>query len=811
MTAANHRLLITFADGEQRHFTADELPVTIGGGAESDIRLHGVSGSLQIGLLDNSFFIQPGRETRSLRIDGELVTGSRWIKNGATIALDIARFNCSLGDEQLGLEISGVVTGGDTAPPDLEELARDAADVDDLAIAPVAFRPLGEQKPATLRSKPSRSTLAVGSAFALLAVMGWFAFTAKSVELIVEPVPETVGLPGTLMKLRMGERLLLSSGSHRIVAELAGYYPLDTEINVGLSPDQTIRVEMIRLPGLVTLTTEPDVAAEVRLDGARLGTTPLTDAEITTGRHQIEFVAERFLAEVRELDVIGGGERQRLAAELTPNWAPITVTSEPSGAEILVDGTVAGATPLVLELSAGERLLEVRLRGYNAWADVVSVFADQPQTLPPVELTAADGRVELITEPASAAVSVNGEYRGHTPLTLRLAPERQHRMTLTKPGYDSIEQELSVAADSDRTLTLPMTARTGTVQIRSDPAAAEIWVDGERRGVTPAELTLPALSHQIDIRLAGFAEQVREVTPRPGFPQILDVTLEELNTTTGSGYEKQVRTGLGQVLTLIPSGDFTMGSSRREQGRRSNEILRAVSISEAFYLGAREVSNAEFRAFRTDHDAGLFADVSLNEDDQPAVRVTWDEIAEFMNWLSIEDGFQPVYEQVNGVWAAVRPLRNGYRLPTEAEWAWAARFAGQEASLTFPWGDMWPPPDRSGNFADVSAAALLPTILVTYNDSFDVAAPPGSFPPNAVGLYDLGGNVAEWVLDYWEIGSPQTETVAVDPLGPERGRFHVFRGSSWRSATLTDLRFAYRNYSGDSREDIGFRIARNLE
>ena len=131
--------------------------------------------------------------------------------------------------------------------------------------------------------------------------------------------------------------------------------------------------------------------------------------------------------------------------------------------------------------------------------------------------------------------------------------------------------------------------------------------------------------------------------------------------------------------------------------------------------------------------------------------------------------------------------------------------------MTYPWGSTLPPPDRSGNFADVSAATLLPSTLVIYNDSFPVSAPPGNFPPNAVGLYDLGGNVAEWVLDFWAIGSPQTDTVAIDPLGPEQGRFHVIRGSSWRSVTVTELRFAYRNYSADSREDIGFRIARNLE
>ena len=811
MNATDNWVVRTSAGGEEQSFAADELPLSIGGGAENSVCLHGVSGSLQIGELDGAFFIQPGRDTRSLRVEGEPVTGSRWIKAGETIALDTARLSCSLDGGKLLLQISGVVTGGDTAPPDLEELAREASDLDEVEIAPIAFQRLGEQKTRRTSAAPSRKTLVIGGAFAVLAALAWFAFTAKSVELIVVPEPESVGLPGTLLKIRMGERLLLSAGGHRVVAELTGYYPLDTEIDVSLSPDQTIQLEMVRLPGLVTLTTEPEAAAEVRVDGEPLGTTPLVDAEITTGRHQIEFVAERYLTEVRELDVIGGGERQRFPVELTPNWAPITVETDPPGAAVFVDGSESGSTPLVVELSAGERIFEVRLGGYNPWADVVSVLADQPQTLPLISLTEADGRVVLRSEPDGAAVSVNGEYRGQTPLELSLPPRLEHQLVLTKPGYDSIAQALSVRADTDRTLTLPMTARMGLVEVRSDPLGAEIWVDGEQHGVTPSELTLSALSHEIEIRLEGFAEQASEVTPRPGFPHLIDATLEELDTSTGSGFLKQVETSLGQELVLIRPGEFMMGSSRREQGRRSNEVLRSVGISEAFYLGVREVSNADFREFRPDYDSGSFGNASLNEDDQPVVRVTWGEVAEYLNWLSIRDGFQPVYEQIDGGWSVVRPLRNGYRLPTEAEWAWAARFAEREQTLTYPWGNIMPPPDRSGNFADVSAATLLRNNLITYNDSFEVTAPSGSFAPNAVGVFDLGGNVAEWVLDFWEIGSPQTEVVTVDPLGPEQGRFHVIRGSSWRSYMIADLRLASRGFSANNREDIGFRIARNLE
>ncbi len=796
---------------QERRFTQQTLPITIGAESNADVRLQDVAGSVQIGELDGTFFIQPGRDTRNVRIDGELVRGSRRLHGGETVALDSARLVCRVDGGRLSLTIEGHVTGGDTAPPDLDELARESEDIGALEIKPIAFRPQTDDAADVPSTRTRAATIGVGSAFAVLAVLGWFAFTAKSVEITVTPAPTEMNLPDTLFKLQLTDRYLLRSGSHRVSATLPGYYPLDTQIDVGLSADQTFELELVRLPGLITLTTIPDVGAEVRVDGEPLGVTPITDAEIRPGAHRLEFVADRFLAEVRELDVAGGGERQSLDVALTPNWAPVSVASRPAGAELLVDGTVMGVTPLDVEITAGQHDFELRLRGYNAWRDSISVLADQPQVLNPVELTQADGRIELVTDPEGAAVSVNGEFRGQTPLTLRLDPGRQHSLNLTKPGYESISQTLSVEADSGRRLSLSLEAQIGVIDVISEPVGAQIIVDGVVAGATPQQLSLTALPHDLEVRLDGYAIQTRAVTPRPGFPQEWRVELEQLNALTGSGYARTVETSLGQELRLILPGEFTMGSSRREQGRRTNEVLRPVQISEAFYLGRTEVTNAEFRAFAADHDSGRFSGQSLNDDDQPVVRVAWEDIAQYLNWLSIRDGFQPVYAETNGVWAAVRPLRSGYRLPTEAEWAWAARFAEQEQPLVYPWGMEFDPPDRHGNYADIAAAELLPVALVTYNDDFAVSAPPGSFEQNAVGIFDLGGNVAEWVQDYYEIGSSASTQVLVDPLGPADGRAHVIRGSSWRSATLPDLRVASRNYSTDAREDVGFRIARNLE
>ena len=787
------------------------MPVSLGPAHDADVVLAGVPGSIQIGRFKDAFFVQSGRGARNLRVGGEPLTGTRELQDGDIIAFDRARLTCRVGEGTLALRIDWIVTAGDTAPPDLEEVARDRgrSRASDVAITPISFKPGAASKVAE-RHGPSRMTIFISTGFALLAGIAWFAFTAKSVALDIEPTPASVSLPSTLFKLKVGDRFLLRPGSHRVAAELPGYYPLDEEIDVGRLADQTIALTLTKLPGVVTLTTEPEVGAEVLLDGVAIGTTPLVDVEIAPGVHQLELTAPRYLAAARELDVAGGGEHQAVAVALTPDWAVVSLNTTPPGATVLVDGMEAGITPAAVEIMSGERDIEVRLAGYNAWTSKVLVEADRPQQLPDVTLTQADGRLEVASNPSEATVNVDGEFRGRTPLSIRLSPGRTHRLALTKPGYETATQELSVAADSGRRLQIDLTPQYGDIEITSTPPA-DVWVDGERRGSTPLKLALTSVGHAIEVRAEGFASERAELTPRPGFPQKLDVTLTRLDQVSGGGFASQLRTSERQELKLVPAGQFTMGSSRREVGRRSNEPLRPVRITRAFYLGAREVTNAELRAFRPEHDSGAFEGESLNGDEQPAVNVSWDDAAEYLNWLSVKDGLQPVYEEQPGGWAPVLPLRNGYRLPTDAEWEWAARFAGQTAGLLYPWGTALPPPDRSGNYADVSATQKLRTVMVTYDDGFVVSAPAGSYDPNGYGIYDLGGNVAEWVQDFYSPDVLETTERVDDPLGPDSGQLHVVRGASWRSATVTDLRLAARGSGLDGREDLGFRIARNLQ
>src|SRR5690606_27568145 len=118
------------------------------------------------------------------------------------------------------------------------------------------------------------------------------------------------------------------------------------------------------------------------------------------------------------------------------------------------------------------------------------------------------------------------------------------------------------------------------------------------------------------------------------------------------------------------------------------------------------------------------------------------------------------------------------------------------------WGGRYPPTERSGNYADRAAKDVVDQVLADYDDGFAVAAPVASFSANQHGLYDLDGNVAEWVHDYYD-AAPLAQP-ATDPLGPATGAEHVIKGASWAQSSITTLRLSYRDAGQAARHDVGF-------
>jgi formylglycine-generating enzyme required for sulfatase activity len=657
----------------------------------------------------------------------------------------------------------------------------------------------------------------IGLVFLCLIGAAWFVFTAGQVVVDITPAPDRVSVAGGIFSPRMGGYYLLRPGRYSLHAEKTGYRALEAWFQVTDSKSQTLHYTLKKLPGRLTVIArrkaQPDMVvtgAVVYVDGIAIGTTPILSAPVEAGRRQIRVLAENYKAVEMVLDVKGMGEAQTLEAALVPGWAAVTVRSIPDGAAVHVDGQAKGKTPLEINLPEGVYDLRLSAARYKTVTMQLAVTANRPKVLETIRLVPQDGTLSLHTTPNGATVTVDGTYVGQTPITLPLVPDRKHVVRLSKAGYEQAAQTLKLASAEEKTMKVTLTPKTGIVHLSVAPADAALYIDGARRETIPDRLELIAVEHDLEVKKEGYIPHRIRITPRPGFPQELTVVLKPVSSriktlppviTAADGYE----------LRLVHPKPYRMGSSRREQGRRSNESLRRIVLKRPFYMGAREVTNKQLRAFLTRHDAGAFSTQSLNQNAQPAVRVTWKQAVQFCNWLSRKEGLEPVYTITGNTVAEADPMGTGYRLPTEAEWEYCARFRNKGALLKYPWGDRFPPENRTVNIADESAKDLLAEILASYDDGFPVTAPPGSFGANDLGLYDLGGNVSEWCHDYYAIYPYSAEKRFTDPSGPKQGVHHVVRGSSWRHAGISVLRAAYRGYSNTERPDLGFRICRYAE
>ncbi|MEK9655260.1 MAG: SUMF1/EgtB/PvdO family nonheme iron enzyme [Halieaceae bacterium] len=672
------------------------------------------------------------------------------------------------------------------------------------------FEPLSEA--VVTRAWVSPAQIALGSAAVVVAALLFFLFTARSLTLNIEAEAETeISLSG--LHWSFGDRLLVRSGNYDLTVTAEGYHPYQQVITVTDADTQQLDVRLAPLPGSVEITTVP-VGAALTLDDLPLGVTPSDPLLLEAGTYILGATLPRYQAWQGRVEVAGRNQSQRIDIALVPDWAQIRFTSIPESVVASVDGQPADMTPEGISVLSGEHELTLSAPGFVPATVPLSVVAGVHQDLGTISLAPADATLTLTTDPPGAGVTADGTFSGLTPLTLALSPGTPHTLHISRAGYQtqSVSVTLSRGQQASRALTL--VPELGEVRFAITPAEAELFIDGKKIGTGSQTLSLPAVPQRVEVRLAGYAGFDARVLPKPGLPQQITVALLTEAAARKAAMSPTITTPLGQTLVLVdPSietqNPFTMGASRRDPGRRANEVEHQVELKRAFYLATLETTNAQFRQFEASHDSGSIESYSLDRDHQPVAGISWQQAASFCNWLSRREGLPPFYRENQGVIVGFNPSSTGYRLPSEAEWAFAARVEG-ERLRRFAWGDDFPPAQVVTNVADNTSALVTGRILNGYTDQFVVSAPVGSFPPNHRGLHDMGGNVAEWVHDGYQIPSANAE-LAIDPLGMQRGDNYTIRGGSWALSRLSELRLTFRDYGERGRDDLGFRIARYAE
>ena len=662
------------------------------------------------------------------------------------------------------------------------------------------------------RLKPRHLGLIVASL--CLAIFTWHLFTAKAISVTFTPEAKQTHLSGWLT-FALGERYLVRPGPLTVTAQAEGHFPLEQIVTVTSESDQDFEFVFDRLPGQLEVNTEPKNAS-VSIDGKVVGTAPIVIEDVSAGNHTLTLTAPKYVPFTERIKIEGMAQTQRITKVLEPAWAFVSVSSQPSGGQLMVDGTAIGTLPLRTELEEGKRELQVNLAGYESKALTITVTRNIAMVLEPIVLQPAKAIVNLNSEPAGALVANDEGYLGTTPLRHAISPNTPTRFNLTKAGYEPASRTIALDPAESANLTVNLQPRLGAIQLQIMPASARVKIDNEILPLGITEVSLPTRPHRFEVSLEGYATEVKTLTPDPLLTQTLAIALLTKDEAKIQAIPEVVTSRIDYSLQRILPATIELGADRRDRGGRSNEIPRTVTLTAPYYLGVTEVTNGQYQQFDSSHNPGVLGRMLLTEKQRPVVGISWQQAIEFCNWLSDLDGLPRAYERKGEHFELISPRTHGYRLPTEAEWARAGRYAGVSAGGTgqldqaprFPWGDSLPPSDASVNLADSSATGFAPTLVADYSDGFRGPSPVAHFSANQLGIYDLAGNVSEWMHDrYSTARSPAT---AIDWMGPDTGSVYVIRGSSFLSGSYSELRWAYRDSGSDGRQDLGFRLARDI-
>ena len=534
---------------------------------------------------------------------------------------------------------------------------------------------------------------------------------------------------------------------------------------------------LIRGSATIRVDSTPP-GATVVLNGDERGVTPVEIPGVPPGEALLHLRHPHHDAMLARLRV-ERGETKTHHASFPPAFGALEVVTNPRGARVILDGgTLDGVTPISLDsVPTGEHTVEVSIYGRETKAAAIEVFP-RTTTTHAFELERVPmGALTLELTPANATVELLDAPLPYSP-GVRL-PLGTYRLRVTSPGYDAREMDLAIAHGPNRKR-VDLARQYGRLAITVRPADATVTVgpktDDLRSRPYSEQMLLPAGPFTIRATAMGYRNLVRNLTMTPAGIS-LNLDMQRFDITPGRRFRDEMKSGgEGPELVVVGPGTFLMGSN---SGARDEGPAREVRVSEPFAIGIYEVTTGEFERYRKHAGSEGY--------ELPATGLSIRDAHDYLDFLSRETG-------------------HTYRLPSEAEWEYAAR-AGSDTLYYF--GD-----DPNGlcehaNVADETLGEPFPYYqTANCDDGFIRLAPVGSFKPNAFGLYDVIGNAEEWVADCWH-GSYKGAPLDARAWDPDCAQFNVVRGGAF-DAPPDQQRMTFRNMGGEASDSRGMRVVREL-
>ena len=429
----------------------------------------------------------------------------------------------------------------------------------------------------------------------------------------------------------------------------------------------------------------------------------------------------------------------------------LAMTVEPKNSMVFVDDnlqTVDENGEVSVYLKQGRHTYKVMAKGYAEQEGTVDV-TDNMKPLD-IRLTSTMATLRVECETNGAEVFVNNQRKGAAPWSGTLS-EGSYQVEARLAGYRSHKQSVTLAQKESRTLKLPsLQMISGRLNIDCRPVGSDVYVDGKMIGTSPGVFrNIPVGRHLVEIRKSGYEPLRKTVEVKENEQASLSGSLTALATSAPQSYsasngassssssDKETFTvnGVSFTMVRVDGGSFTMGATEEQVSYASDKEKPAHEVTlSAFSIGEIEVTQELWKAVLGKRTS-LFDDNPQN----PVEWASWKDCQEFVKKLSDLTG-------------------KSFRLPTEAEWEYAARGGSKSKHYKY---------SGSNNFNDVAWYS---------GNSGGKTHPVKGKAPNELGLYDMSGNVWEWCSDWYGSYSSSAQT---NPKGPSTGSLRVIRGGSW--------------------------------
>ena len=453
------------------------------------------------------------------------------------------------------------------------------------------------------------------------------------------------------------------------------------------------------------------------------------------------------------------------------NFYALTVL--PKDAKVSIDGVLQSSSSdgeYSAMLPYGSHTYKVEAGGYISKSGTFTISSSDMTPIN-VSLESAMATVSVTCPTPAVSLYVDKKSVGIIPWTGSLK-EGMHLIEARKEGYRSQQRTINLSQQQRLDVAFPeLAAIQGNLSVNYKPFGADVYIDGKKVGQSPRVFNgILVGSHKVEIKKDGYGTDSKTVSILEGqTASLLGVLTTNASSSVASGASSSgntitipVKDGISIDMVRVEAGTFTMGATAEMKDPWNVEKpTHQVTLTNDYYMGKYEVTQALWQAVMGNNPS------NYKGDNLPVECVSWDDCQKFISELN-------------------RITGKTFRIPTEAEWEYAAR--GGKKSRGYQYSG-------SNNLSDVA----------WYSDnSSSKTHAVGTKQPNELGIYDMSGNVEEWCQDWYGNYSSSSQT---NPTGANSGYVRVIRGESWASYAWR-CRSSFRNYGapGEDAAGLGLRL-----